>query len=78
MIAASSSCVPAAVKTAPLAGVEERAVFEQAHGFADGVERAAAVGEHALAGAQHRVQRGVVFGFGAGPSTARMIVPAPP
>ncbi len=48
------------------ARVEERTIFEQTDGFADGVERAAAVGKHALSGAQHSVQGSVIVGFGAG------------
>lgn len=46
--------------------VEKRAIFEQTHGFADGVERAAALGKHALPGAQRRMQCRVILGFGAG------------
>ena len=47
--------------------VEERTVFEQAHRFGDGIERAAAVGENALAGDEDAIERRVIlrFGFGA-------------
>ncbi|MNY51134.1 hypothetical protein D3C86_1866970 [compost metagenome] len=49
-----------------LAGIEQRAVLEQAHRFGHGVERAAALGQHTLAGQQHLLQRGGVFAFTVG------------
>ncbi|KAG1472368.1 hypothetical protein G6F54_014443 [Rhizopus delemar] len=46
-----------------MAGVEQRAIFQQAHGFGNGVQGAAATGQHGLAGGQDGLQGGQVFLF---------------